>query len=90
MKTRFAVRSHRFMDAYDAYQKGLNGKQAAWAAKQYWARHVLIGKERGGRIDALSHLSLGHLGCEAKKGSAMGCSGVHWEGGGGKCSSSIE
>ncbi|KAG1907615.1 uncharacterized protein F5891DRAFT_938483 [Suillus fuscotomentosus] len=34
----FAIRSRRFMDAY---YKGLNGKQAAWAAKQYRGHRVL-------------------------------------------------
>ncbi|KAG2034778.1 hypothetical protein BDR03DRAFT_869437, partial [Suillus americanus] len=29
---RFAMRSRRFMDVY---RKGVNGKQAAWAAKKY-------------------------------------------------------
>jgi len=38
MKIRFAIRSHCFMDAY---HKGLNGKQAAWAVKQYQGHHVL-------------------------------------------------
>ncbi|KAG2158964.1 uncharacterized protein EDB93DRAFT_1075937, partial [Suillus bovinus] len=35
---RFAIRSQRFMDAY---HKGLNGSQAAWAAKKYRGHHVL-------------------------------------------------
>ncbi|KIJ09869.1 hypothetical protein PAXINDRAFT_86844, partial [Paxillus involutus ATCC 200175] len=34
----FATRSRRFMDAY---YKGLNGKQAAWAAKKYRGHQVL-------------------------------------------------
>ena len=29
---KFATRSRRFMDAYD---QGLNGRQAAWAARKY-------------------------------------------------------
>ncbi|RPD63625.1 hypothetical protein L227DRAFT_584211 [Lentinus tigrinus ALCF2SS1-6] len=35
---RYYTRSHRFMDAY---RKGLNGKQAAWAAKKYRSHRVL-------------------------------------------------
>jgi hypothetical protein len=35
---RFATRSCRFIDAYD---KGLNGKEAAWASKQYRGHRVL-------------------------------------------------
>ncbi|CDO74688.1 hypothetical protein BN946_scf184960.g2 [Trametes cinnabarina] len=35
---RFYTRSHRFMDAY---QHGLNGTQAAWAAKKYRSHRVL-------------------------------------------------
>lgn len=35
---RFANRSYRFMDAYS---KGLNGRQAAWAAKRYRGHRVL-------------------------------------------------
>ncbi|KIK75299.1 hypothetical protein PAXRUDRAFT_173227, partial [Paxillus rubicundulus Ve08.2h10] len=35
---RFATRSCRFMDAY---HKGLDGKQAAWAAKKYRGHRVL-------------------------------------------------
>jgi len=35
---KFAMRSRRFMDAY---HKGLDGKQAAWAAKKYRGHHVL-------------------------------------------------
>ena len=34
----FANRSMRFMDAYD---KGLNGQQAAWAARKYRGHRVL-------------------------------------------------
>ncbi|KAG0701937.1 hypothetical protein DFH29DRAFT_982561 [Suillus ampliporus] len=37
---RFAIRSRRFMDAY---HKGLNGSQAAWAAKKYCGHRVLPG-----------------------------------------------
>ncbi|KAJ7126703.1 hypothetical protein C8R44DRAFT_617481 [Mycena epipterygia] len=35
---RFATRSDRFMDAY---RKGLNGLQAAWAGKRYRGHRVL-------------------------------------------------
>jgi len=35
---RYPIRSQRFMDAY---QQGLNGQQAAWAAKLYHGYHVL-------------------------------------------------
>ncbi|KAG1800999.1 uncharacterized protein HD556DRAFT_1229791, partial [Suillus plorans] len=35
---RFSARSLRFMDAY---RKGLNGKQAAWASKKYRGHRVL-------------------------------------------------
>ena len=35
---RYFIRSQRFMDAY---QKGLNGQQAAWAAKRYRGHRVL-------------------------------------------------
>ncbi|TFK83979.1 hypothetical protein K466DRAFT_497444 [Polyporus arcularius HHB13444] len=35
---RFYTRAHRFMDAY---RRGLNGKQAAWAAKKYRSHRVL-------------------------------------------------
>ncbi|EJF65542.1 hypothetical protein DICSQDRAFT_51379, partial [Dichomitus squalens LYAD-421 SS1] len=35
---RFYTRAHRFMDAY---RRGLNGKQAAWAAKKYHSHRVL-------------------------------------------------
>ena len=35
---KFANRSHRFMDAY---QQGLNRRQAAWAARKYRGHHVL-------------------------------------------------
>jgi len=38
MMRRFAMRSRRFMDAYD---RGLNGKQAAWAARKYRGHRVL-------------------------------------------------
>jgi hypothetical protein len=34
--SRFSTRSLRFMDAY---QKGLNGKQASWAVKKYHGHH---------------------------------------------------
>lgn len=34
----YATRSLRFMDAY---RKGLNGKQAAWASKKYKGHRVL-------------------------------------------------
>ena len=34
----FATRSHRFMDAYE---QGLNGRQAAWAARKYRGHRVL-------------------------------------------------
>ena len=43
---RFATRACRFMDAY---QKGLTGKQAAWAAKKYRGHRVLP----AGILDAL-------------------------------------
>jgi len=36
--TRYARRSHKFIDAY---YKGLDGKQAAWALKKYHGHHVL-------------------------------------------------
>jgi len=36
--TRFANRSRRFMDAY---ARGLNGRQAAWAARKYKGHRVL-------------------------------------------------
>ncbi|KAG2338450.1 hypothetical protein BDR05DRAFT_978180 [Suillus weaverae] len=36
---RFTMRSARFIDAY---QKGLNGTQAAWAIKKYCGHHVLL------------------------------------------------
>ena len=36
--TRFANRSRRFMDAY---ARGLNGQQAAWAARKYKGHRVL-------------------------------------------------
>ena len=35
---KFATRSRRFMDAYD---QGLNGRQAAWAARKYRGHRVL-------------------------------------------------
>ena len=35
---RYFIRSQRFMDAY---QKELNGRQAAWAAKHHCGHHVL-------------------------------------------------
>ena len=35
---RFSTRSCRFMDAYE---RGLNGKQAAWASKKYSSHQVL-------------------------------------------------
>ncbi|KIK79806.1 hypothetical protein PAXRUDRAFT_160276, partial [Paxillus rubicundulus Ve08.2h10] len=35
---RFAIRSHHFIDAY---HKGLDGAQAAWAAKEYRGHQVL-------------------------------------------------
>ncbi|KAK0476910.1 hypothetical protein EDD18DRAFT_1297231 [Armillaria luteobubalina] len=35
---RFATRSLRFMDAY---QKGLNGAQAAWAVTKYRGHHLI-------------------------------------------------
>jgi hypothetical protein len=35
---RYATRALRFMDAY---RKGLNGKQAAWAAKKYHGHRVI-------------------------------------------------
>lgn len=38
MMRRFATRSRRFMDAYD---RGLNGRQAAWAARKYKGHRVL-------------------------------------------------
>ncbi|KAF8202487.1 hypothetical protein BJ912DRAFT_842685 [Pholiota molesta] len=38
MIRRFATRSRRFMDAYD---RGLNGVQAAWAARKYRGHRVL-------------------------------------------------
>ena len=38
MMRKFATRSRRFMDAYD---RGLNGKQAAWAARKYRGHRVL-------------------------------------------------
>lgn len=38
MMRKFATRSYRFMDAYE---KGLNGKQAAWASRKYRGHRVL-------------------------------------------------
>ena len=38
MMKKFATRSRRFMDAYD---RGLNGRQAAWAARKYRGHRVL-------------------------------------------------
>jgi hypothetical protein len=38
MMRKFATRSRRFMDAYE---KGLNGKQAAWASRKYRGHRVL-------------------------------------------------
>ncbi|KAJ3817178.1 hypothetical protein F5878DRAFT_548405 [Lentinula raphanica] len=35
---RFVTRTHRFMDAY---HRGLNGRQAAWAARKYHGHRVL-------------------------------------------------
>ncbi|KIK77399.1 hypothetical protein PAXRUDRAFT_43652, partial [Paxillus rubicundulus Ve08.2h10] len=35
----YATRSHQFIDAY---QKGLDGKQATWAAKNYCGHCVLL------------------------------------------------
>ncbi|KAG2115106.1 uncharacterized protein F5147DRAFT_522999, partial [Suillus discolor] len=35
---KYSIRFQRFMDAY---QKGLNGQQAAWAAKRYHGHCVL-------------------------------------------------
>jgi hypothetical protein len=37
-QVRFSTRSHRFMDAY---RKGLDGRQAAWAAKKYRGHRVV-------------------------------------------------
>lgn len=39
MMKKFATRSWRFMNAYD---RGLNGRQAAWAAKKYRGHRVLL------------------------------------------------
>ena len=36
---KFATRSRRFMDAY--YDQGLNGRQAAWAARKYRGHRVI-------------------------------------------------
>ncbi|KAF9478523.1 hypothetical protein BDN70DRAFT_879866, partial [Pholiota conissans] len=38
MMRKFATRSRRFMDAYD---RGLNGRQAAWASRKYRGHRVL-------------------------------------------------
>ena len=38
MSTSFAIRSSRFMDAY---LKGLDGRQAAWAIKRYRGHCIL-------------------------------------------------
>ena len=38
MMRKFAIRSRRFTDAYD---KGLNGKQAEWALRKYRGHRVL-------------------------------------------------
>ena len=38
MMRKFATRSRRFMDAYE---RGLDGKQAAWAARKYRGHRVL-------------------------------------------------
>ena len=38
MMRKFSTRSRRFMDAYD---RGLNGRQAAWAARKYRGHRVL-------------------------------------------------
>ena len=38
MTSRFATRAHRFTDAY---RRGLNGKQAAWASRKYRGHRVL-------------------------------------------------
>jgi len=38
MMRKYATRSRRFMDAYD---RGLNGSQAAWAARKYRRHRVL-------------------------------------------------
>ena len=35
---KFAIRSRRFMDAYE---RGLNGRQAAWAARKYKGHRVV-------------------------------------------------
>jgi hypothetical protein len=40
MMRKFATRSRRFIDAYD---RGLDGKQAAWAARKYRGHRVLLG-----------------------------------------------
>jgi hypothetical protein len=38
MMRKFATRSYQFMDAYE---NGLNGKQAAWASRKYRGHRVL-------------------------------------------------
>ena len=38
MMRKFATRSRRFMDAYD---QGLNGRQAAWATRKYRGHRVI-------------------------------------------------
>ena len=38
MMRKFAIQSRRFIDAYD---RGLDGKQAAWAARKYRGHRVL-------------------------------------------------
>ncbi|KAF9475993.1 hypothetical protein BDN70DRAFT_883023, partial [Pholiota conissans] len=38
MMRKFATRSRRFMDAYE---RGLNGRQADWASRKYRGRRVL-------------------------------------------------
>jgi hypothetical protein len=38
MVSRFAARSRRFTDAY---ARGLNGRQAAWAAQRYRGHRVI-------------------------------------------------
>ena len=39
MMKKFATHSHCFMDAYDC---GLNGRQAAWAARKHQGHRVLL------------------------------------------------
>jgi hypothetical protein len=38
MRSRFAMRSRQFMDAYS---RGLNDRQAAWAARKYRGHRIL-------------------------------------------------